>query len=316
MKRESDQDEAIVRYLLGELSGEEQARIEEQFFADDALYERVRATEGDLIAAYVRGDMSAADRERFERPLAASAELRERVESARALARVLEEAPGETRQGARSAEDRSEAVRRRFARPLTEWHLGLRVAAACVGLALVAAVAWLVYDATRERERPELAGDAEPKVPAPSAENLSPPQVPQDRNAPLNAAPPKPRVAPGVVAAVTLVADPTRGGAADAVATLGLETRSVAVTAPLAERDYRTYRMSLRTPAGETLWSRSGLRARRAAAGATVTATVPAERLVGENFVVEIAGEAPGRDPEPLAEFVLRARREPAGSTR
>ena len=58
MEQIHDYEEVCARYLLGELSEQEQAELEEGYFADDALFERFRAVKDDLIDAYARGDLA------------------------------------------------------------------------------------------------------------------------------------------------------------------------------------------------------------------------------------------------------------------
>ncbi len=81
----------IGRYLLGELSEEQQVEIEDRAFEDKDYLASITAVENDLIDEYVRGELSGAQRQRFEKRFLASAERRKRVEFARALAGVMSE---------------------------------------------------------------------------------------------------------------------------------------------------------------------------------------------------------------------------------
>ncbi|HKP13441.1 MAG TPA: hypothetical protein VJZ91_15075 [Blastocatellia bacterium] len=76
-----DDDNAllITAYLLGELSTAEQEKLEARYFLDDALFERLLATEDDLIDRYARGRMSDQERERCERHFLKSPARRKRV---------------------------------------------------------------------------------------------------------------------------------------------------------------------------------------------------------------------------------------------
>src|SRR5690349_8338982 len=83
-----------MRYLLGTLSEEERAQLEERYFSDDAEFEEIEVAEGELVDRYVRDELPQSDRERFEQILAASPRLVERVEFARLFAdklRIAEE---------------------------------------------------------------------------------------------------------------------------------------------------------------------------------------------------------------------------------
>ena len=81
----------IARYLLGELSEEQQVEIEDRAFADKQYLASITAVENDLIDEYVRNELRGVDRQRFEKQFLASAERRKRVEFARALANVVDE---------------------------------------------------------------------------------------------------------------------------------------------------------------------------------------------------------------------------------
>jgi hypothetical protein len=82
-------EEALLdRYLLGKAAEEEQARIEERFFSDDAYFEELCAAEDGLIDDYVCNRLSRGDRERFELRLKTSREWQAQVEVSRRLARA------------------------------------------------------------------------------------------------------------------------------------------------------------------------------------------------------------------------------------
>jgi len=81
-----------IQYLLGELSLEEQLRIDEQLFVNDDYFERLMATEDDLIEDYLRGSLSATERQQFERNFLNSAELRKKVDRTKLLLRYIDNA--------------------------------------------------------------------------------------------------------------------------------------------------------------------------------------------------------------------------------
>jgi anti-sigma factor RsiW len=92
MATDLNSENLIARYLLGELSEEQQVAIEDRAFADQKYLASITSVENDLIDEYVRNELSPAERQRFEKQFLASAERRKRVEFARALAGVIEEA--------------------------------------------------------------------------------------------------------------------------------------------------------------------------------------------------------------------------------
>jgi hypothetical protein len=84
----SHNEQVIIRYLLHELSEEEQARFEEAYLSDDSLFEQMRALEEELLEDYVKGDLSGATRRRFERHYLTSDRGREKIRIARDLLQI------------------------------------------------------------------------------------------------------------------------------------------------------------------------------------------------------------------------------------
>ena len=83
-------DENLIRrFLLGELSPDEQERVGERLLADEEFFAQVDAVEEDLIDDYACGRLGAADSERFERSFLITDERRERLRFAREFHHVL-----------------------------------------------------------------------------------------------------------------------------------------------------------------------------------------------------------------------------------
>jgi hypothetical protein len=80
-------DERLVRYLLGELSDQDRAQIEDLYVSQHELFERLLMCEDEIIDSYVYGTMSDRGRELFQRNFLCSPQRRERVIIAGTLAR-------------------------------------------------------------------------------------------------------------------------------------------------------------------------------------------------------------------------------------
>ena len=89
--RDDFSDAQLTRYLLGELTEEEQEKIEERAFRDRRYLLEIEALECDLIDDYVRGALSEGQRRQFEERFLASAERRRKLQFARALKTVAGE---------------------------------------------------------------------------------------------------------------------------------------------------------------------------------------------------------------------------------
>ena len=56
----------MKRYLLGELDESEQKALEEEYFTDSQLFDKMTQVESDLVDDYVRGRLPAETRKQFE----------------------------------------------------------------------------------------------------------------------------------------------------------------------------------------------------------------------------------------------------------
>jgi hypothetical protein len=54
----SNQEQTIQRYLLGELPESEQVTLEQEYFADQQLFEQIVQLENGLVDKYARGLLS------------------------------------------------------------------------------------------------------------------------------------------------------------------------------------------------------------------------------------------------------------------
>jgi Tfp pilus assembly protein PilN len=93
MSFDSQDHGTLRRYLLGELSDEEQSREEERFLTDRDYFERLLLVEDDLMDEYVSGMLSHEERERVERRFLLSPKRQERVSLAGNLRRYAIERP-------------------------------------------------------------------------------------------------------------------------------------------------------------------------------------------------------------------------------
>jgi len=86
-----EKERLLVSYLLGELSEEEQVRVEDHAFTDPSYLAEIEAAEADLIDTYVRGELPPDSLPGFERRFLRSPSRRSKLELAQALARVVVE---------------------------------------------------------------------------------------------------------------------------------------------------------------------------------------------------------------------------------
>lgn len=79
------------RYLLGQSGEDECAAIENEYFANEAVVDRIAAVEEDLVEDYLAGRLQADDRRQFESYYLASPQHQARVETIRRLSALSED---------------------------------------------------------------------------------------------------------------------------------------------------------------------------------------------------------------------------------
>ena len=93
MESELNKEPTVKRYLLGELSEEEQDQLADIYFNNDSLYEWMLVIENELIESYLRDALSKEDREQFEKRYFSSPSRRMKVIRAKALMESINEQP-------------------------------------------------------------------------------------------------------------------------------------------------------------------------------------------------------------------------------
>lgn len=146
LSEHTDNQTPARQYLLGVLSEDEVARLEESYFSDDALFEDIETTEDELIDAYVRGQLSDRDRELFEKNLATSRRLSERVE----FGKLLKERASASLALSSSSQSHAPRWSALFA-SLFNQHPALKAAAAASVLVVVLGIAGLMVERVRLR---------------------------------------------------------------------------------------------------------------------------------------------------------------------
>lgn len=89
MKYDVQQETELRRYLLGEMTMEEQVLVEQRLFLDNDYAELQQAVEAELIDDYLHADLSGSEREAFERHFLLQSEHRENLRIAEALKAYL-----------------------------------------------------------------------------------------------------------------------------------------------------------------------------------------------------------------------------------
>ena len=312
MKRSTPDEERLIGYLLGQLSPEEQAGIEERYLSDPEFHQELRAAERELIDRYVRGEVQ---REPFERQFLSSPSRRQRVEFARAL---MQSSAG---QSATARESRGPADKlSRWSR--LQWYFGttrynwLPVAAMLV--VLVGASLLLVrrsFSPIPDTSTSTSTADAGRDVPPPPK-----PIGPSPEGGQAQPTPPGPDAgvtrgrgrepASGVVALALM---PSLARAADAAPpTLVIDGNSAAVRLELhlETGGYDGYRVVVATPEGVEVWRGEGVKPDPQRGNERLVVRLPATRFTNGDYVVRVRGLRGALEVEGEESYFFRVRRE------
>jgi len=329
-----DYEDACARYLLGELSEQEQTELEEAYFADDSLFERFLAVKDDLIDAYARGDLTGPSRERFEQHFLASEPRQQRVEEARGFIRAVTAASTNpaavnTNNPAPAATTTSwwQPISSLFAsRPLI-WQ-----AALAAGLLMALAGSLLLVrqfqnqraerervqneEATRRKQEEErLRVQAPPGNEDQSARSSNTASNENDKNPQPKTVNNKQTSAPTQVASLVLLPFNSRDVSGTNSLTLHSDTRAVRLQLVFKGESYSRYDVVLRTVGGEQVLHRGGLKAAANGAGKSVTLIFNPSLLRNQDYIMTLNGLTATGQLEAIDDYYFRVERTTPQST-
>jgi hypothetical protein len=265
------QDEVrMTRYLLGMLTEEEQARVEQKFLAADDYYEQLLVVEDELAYRWLRNDLSREERRQYQARFLESGRGRAKMAFARALTDTAARLAGN---GAAPAGSR---------RPFRVWMLAFAAAAI-----LVTSLALLLVQ-TRELRTQVAALESQRQEERQRRSALEQELASQSKQAALPAA------------MFLLLPGTTRGS--DELQRLQIPANANAVRLELALKRGTAsakYRAILRTADGREVWSQDGL----VSEGRSVVLTVPASVLPRDEYILSLQGATPSGEFEYAAEY-------------
>lgn len=311
MATELNSENLIARYLLGELSEEQQIEIEDRAFADQDYLASITAVENDLIDEYVRHELSESDRRRFEERFLASAARRKRVEFAKALASVEPEAAVPQKTVVSPASTWS--WRDSFYAFLNGLNPAARFAVVAAMILLVVGAAWLFTETLRlRRQLTQLQAENQSRQDQGKALQQQV-DVERKRNADLNtqlaqekqqreqseeslqklsetgeATNPPPRP---VIASLTLLPGLSRSEGTKPSLVLPDNARLVRLQIGIDPAEqYKTFAVAVGTAAGRPVWTRENLSARNHRGTRAVGLTLPATALKPGEYELRLRG--------------------------
>jgi len=305
-------DEIVLRrYVLGQVSEEEQHQVEARYFEDEAFLQQLLVTEQDLMGAYIRHELSPGDRQQFEQHFLTIPRRRREVELAEAFGKAVESLGQPIDESSRAPRLVQSALRWPGAsRASARW---LAVAA---GLLMLLGGSWLALENRRLRatvaetlgERSELnvqrrrlqtqADSTQARV-----EQLTE-DIQRERAARvrLEQSIASRQASRGIISLVLLpgvsreVDDQPRLVISPQVSTVVLQLE-------LDKDDtYDGYRAELRT-GDRTVWTQDLLKPSPRQAGAPVLFPVPASRVSAGDYLLMLRGLRAGADPADVASY-------------
>lgn len=267
------------RYLLGLVSDDESAALEQEYFERPDALDRIAAAEDDLIEDYLAGELSASDRDRFEGAYLSAPQHRVRVETVRRL----------MTRASRSAPAAPQKILAFLPRRFTGYGTWLALAASIL---VVASIALWVFAPFGGR-------------PADVAGNRTP-------EAQVAPAPGTPAAAPSAARILALALSPVavRGASESPAAAIPANAEVVAINLESDgdNRNLTARRASIRTVGGRDVWQGAVASTSGLPPGAVARVEVPAATLAPDDYVITLFGaDRAGREVE-WTQYFLRVR--------
>ena len=309
VEQDVEQEVELRRYLLGELTLEEEVLLEQRLFLDSEYAQLAQSVEDDLIDDYVHDDMTDAEREKFKTHFLKQPEHREDLRIAESLDRYLasDVHPAAGQVDPANGTDNTDRVIV-FPTP-SRRNPVLWLALAAGVLILLSVITWIAFQSTRRPTGGQFqAGGSQPTP----TESANPPQQPgpspanrgtetaQHGGTPEpNKRERQPPELPGIVATVTIFPGPdTRGTGQTNEVTIRSDVTSVLLNIPvITVKDYDKYHFEL-VSNGRVVESRNVNVTVDEKLGRIVTAPVPAKLLKQQSYEIRLRGitsdERPG----------------------
>ena len=281
MKLTAEENGTLKEYLLGQLTPERRAPLEERLLADAAFHDELSIAEDELIDRYLAGELAAADQQGFETHFLLAPERHKKLRFARALRRYVaaetdapggalapaapagprevaaaeEQTPGDTAPRPRGP-GKQNLFRLFFAR-----RPAFAFSAAASLLLAVVAVSWVAFDGPARREF---------------------------RNP----------------YAVTLTPGLTRGSGEPARIQIPTEADALRLRLELPATEHESYRAALLTAERTEVWAADELRP--APGAAAIDVDVPASVIKPGDYQIMVSGRAGDARLEDVSRYTFR----------
>jgi len=290
----SHNDEMLLRrYLLGEVSEEEQRAIEQRLLTDQDYFDCLLRAEEGLIDEHVQGRIRGREAQEFESRFLRNPARCDQVEFAKTFHRYL----------ANQLSQREAPVSQAIVLP--RWRLALEIGLACALIALGVFSLSLFRKVTGLREQvreaqslaEHHAGELalQVKREQEQVEDLRQ-EVARLESASSGAA---------TVASLVLVPGVARNADWAATVNLSSQTKKLKLVLQFDEGNYRAYRAELQTVEGTVVWTGDGLIPRKGRDMSSVDLTLPAELFTRSDYLIMLSGVNANGNVDKVATYYL-----------
>jgi anti-sigma factor RsiW len=313
MKKQTVDGQTLVRYLLGEMSEDEQMALEEKYFGDARLFEQLQDAEDELIHRYVNNELAPPERRLFEQRLLTRPWQRGKVKLAQALKIYAAKEPKSEKTATVASYKKIAAWWRSFASKLA---LAWSYATAVVTMIFFSS--WLFFEtkdlrtqltqfeaeqlAFRQREQ-ELQQQAEAQREQNQAltEQL---HNEQNRRTELESKLSQPQPPPLTLSLVPGTSRSSQATTQRNRLQIGPEAQLVRLQLNIESAEtYESFRIILETAAGDTILTQYRLSAQQTAKGRALMILVPANMLSHEDYLITLQGVLPSREIEEIGYY-------------
>lgn len=308
------------------MSEQEQAQLEEAYFADDALFERFLAVKDGLVDAYARGALGGQKRREFEQHFLSSEPRRQRVEEARGFIRAVSSHSRRADLGKELGRSSDGWWRRFVSETFTfrrwVWRGAL---AALVLVALAGSFLFVKRLQSQRTERERALNEAaarrqqeeeRARAVIPSVNDNRMPTNPTptrgSETTPTPKTPSKQSQVPAQVASLYLSPFSPRDATASNSLLLRPDTTAVRLQLAFKGDGYRSYEVMVRTMDGRQVFSRRELKATSGATGQNVTITVAPSIFSHQDYIITLNGLNAQGKLDPIGDYYFRVERRQA----
>jgi hypothetical protein len=304
MKEDFLNDNLIERYLLGELSDQEQTELEGLLLNNESYRNQITAIEKELIDEYVRGELPPTKLRNFQQHFLVPESRRRQVQFSNAFMKVAERrtVAGVPSLSLSPHQNAWQSLKSRFVhRP----HFALTFSAVALLLVVIGG-AFLLMRTSKQPGEEQAQHQATPQV-SPSIQKQATPELTPEHRAQDQSSPSTNKPSEPLIASLLLLPGTSRSAENRPQLAIGSTTTRAQFRILIESGDeYPTYSVELASSNGILVRRQTGLRATATRAGNVVTMTVPSQILPVGNYELTLKGINTSQAASPIGYYNFR----------